>query len=154
MNFRICCSVYKTIFLSIVFIPLIKVDIEKRLIPNIYPLCITVFGFLFMFLTESEKFCYVVKSSFFAFFITLLIMVLMRLLMDDGFGMGDVKLMLSLSWFQGMETFFKSMKITMLLSLSFVLFMLTKKRISRDSSFPFAPFIALGTIASQYIECI
>ena len=144
----------KMVFLFFIFIPLIKTDIERKIIPNIYPFSIAVIGFLLLVLTEEKKFFKSLFSSITALLLTAVLVTVIRYFMKKGFGMGDVKLLLSLSWIQGIEIFLKTMEITVLLSFVFIIIMLSIKKIEREDSIPFAPFVAIGTVMAQFIDCI
>lgn len=143
----------KVVFLILLFVPLIKTDIEKRIIPNFYPVCIAVFGFLIMFSTDRKHLESDIKSSVSALLVTAVCLSAVRLFMKDGFGMGDVKLMLSLSWLQGLEVFIVTMEVTALVSFLFVAIMLAAKKLEKDSTLPFVPFAAIGAVASQMLAC-
>ena len=71
---------------------------------------------------------------------------LCRLVSREGFGLGDVKLILALGVFQGLDLFLRSMALTGLLTLAAALYLLLVRRAERTETLPLAPFLTAGAI--------
>ncbi len=71
---------------------------------------------------------------------------LCRLVSREGFGLGDVKLILALGVFQGLDLFLRSMALTGLLTLAAALYLILVRRAERTETLPLAPFLAAGSV--------
>lgn len=79
---------------------------------------------------------------------------LCRLIARDGFGMGDVKLLPGLGAFLGLSLFLRAMAVTGLLSFLTAVVLLLARKLTREDSLPFAPFLAAGAVTSLLLELV
>ena len=126
-------------------------DILEYRIPNklillglIERIVILIFEAIFNF----NNLLYTIMNEGIAFVFVLIISVICLLITHGGLGMGDVKLLLIISLFLGIEgmcySVFLSVFFTFIIA---IIFLLTKKKSKKDF-LPFAPFVLLGTFVS------
>lgn len=88
------------------------------------------------------------KSEGFALLGVTLICVICAFIVKGGLGMGDIKLLMVMSLFLGVEGICYSMFISVVFSsITAIIFLLTKKKGKKDT-IPFAPFVLLGSVIS------
>ena len=82
----------------------------------------------------------------------LLVFGLASLIWPAGIGMGDVKLLALVCFALGLRPFAMVLTLASLSALFFACGMLLRKRASRGSSLPFAPFLTLGLLAFLLLD--
>lgn len=80
--------------------------------------------------------------------------LLCRLMSKDGFGLGDLKLMMALGAAMGLTPFLRGMVFTGVVSLIAALFLLLVKKAKSTDTLPFAPFLSLGAVLSELLEIV
>ena len=71
-----------------------------------------------------------------------------RLLVKNGIGMGDIKLLLVLAVLGGFDRMFSMLFCAMLVSFFWGLFELIVRKKGKNATIPFGPPIAIGTVLS------
>ncbi|MBQ8469850.1 MAG: prepilin peptidase [Clostridia bacterium] len=148
-------------FLLLVFLllPVCREDCRSRTIPNRWPLLIGGIGLLQALLSP------VLDSA--GEFSSLLLLfsavgalaagglgLLCRGIGREGFGWGDIKLMIGLGTYLGLEPFLRAMALTGVLSLVAALYLLLVRHADKSDTFPFAPFLSVGAVFSAGAEWI
>lgn len=119
-------------------------DFKARQIPDTVNILIVVIGFIkIVVLTEMRK------SSIVGFVCAAVLMTICKLLMKDGLGAGDVKLISALGFFLGINRFIPFMVITSLVSAIAAVVMVILKKMKKNDSLPFAPFVLVGYILNM-----
>ena len=72
----------------------------------------------------------------------------------EGIGLGDVKLMISVAFYLGLELFLRALFFISLISALFSLILLAVKQATKNTALPFAPFIFAGTCVATFLEVI
>ena len=155
-------------FLAAVLVPASLWDIKTKTISNWVPFSLLV-GKIILFLLllalwwrkKHEINGFFTSMAYDEFFTTavglilaLLILVPCRLLVKEGLGMGDVKLLVALAVYLGATLFLRALALMSLIALLITGVLLATKRITREESLPFAPFISVGAALSCLIRII
>ena len=102
----------------------------------------------------SEKDKEELYSSLFGMGIALLIFIVSYLILKDGIGFGDIKLLSAVAFFLGSKLFLRALLFISVMSILFSSFLLAAKKVTKKTSLPFAPFILAGTVVTMLVEVI
>lgn len=132
-------------------IPAAFIDFKEQLIPN--PIVLAGFIcriilYLIRLFVDTTVLLEVVKTDLIAFAITFVFCLLGRLLIKNGIGMGDVKLLLVLALLGGFDRLFSLLFFAMVIAFFWGLFELIIRRKGKNAVIPFGPPIAIGTVVS------
>lgn len=148
------CSIVSVAVLLGLLIPASITDMKHRIIPNGYPIGIVSAGLMLMtvkiIVNRAEW-----KATVFYAATGLLagagISALCRLIVKDGIGLGDVKLLMALGLYQGILIFPQMLAISSVAALITALVVKIKDHADKSSTLPFAPFLSGGAIAAQIL---
>lgn len=142
--------IFKWFIIPMLIPPAIE-DIKTREIRNVYWVAIMLLKSAFLILKRDKEELF---SSLFGLAVSLLIFVVSYLILKDGIGPGDVKLLTAAAFFLGINLFLRALLMISVISLVFSLFLLATKQATKKTEFPFAPFIVAGTLVAMSIEVI
>ncbi len=148
------CSILSVAVLTGLLIPASITDIKQRIIPNRYPVSIASAGVLLMMVkiivdraVWKETILYALAGLMAGAGIS----ALCRLIVKDGIGLGDVKLLMALGFYQGILIFPQMLAVSSIASLITALIVRSKDRPEKTATLPFAPFLSGGAVAAQII---
>ena len=119
-------------------------DFKSRQIPDTVNILIVVIGFIKMTVLAEMR-----KSSVVGFVCAAVLMTICKLVMKDGLGAGDVKLISALGFFLGINRFIPFMVITSLVAVIVAAAMVILKKMKKNDSLPFAPLVLVGYILNM-----
>lgn len=119
-------------------------DFKSRQIPDTVNILIVVIGFVKIIVLAEMR-----KSSIVGFVCAAVLMTICKLVMKDGLGAGDVKLISALGFFLGISRFIPFMVITSLVSVIVATVMVILKKMKKNDSLPFAPLVLVGYILNM-----
>lgn len=135
--------IYIVVFISLIIASVC--DVRKRIIPNLIPCVIAVVAAL-KALVSSD-----IKSQIIGFVFAVSVCALCIFFTSGGLGIGDAKLMSALGALLGFGEFAKALFITCIASGIVAVFLVVSKRIEKDDTLPFAPFILVGVVGGVLI---
>lgn len=140
-----------SIFLPAFLLPPALEDIKTREIRNLYWVLIVAARCSFLVIKKDlEGFV----SSLLGTLVAALIFALAFFISKEGIGFGDVKLMISVAFYLGLELFLRALFFISLISALFSLILLAVKQATKNTALPFAPFILAGTCVATLLEVI
>ncbi len=145
------------LILSGILIPVSVTDIRKRIIPNRYPILLLVFGTgsgLLRIFWAGEDWRTVLFYTAAGFVMAALLCAVCRWIVKQGIGMGDVKLLMGLGWYMGVRDFPIMLAVSSLLSFACSAFLMIRKKVTKESFLPFAPFLCIGSVGVSLIELL
>lgn len=107
---------------------------------------------LFEFVFSFDTVLYYLKSEGIALLAVVIMCVVCLLFSKGSLGMGDVKLLMILAIYLGIEGICYSLFITVVFSSIVAIVQLITKKKKKKDTMPFAPFILLGTIVSLILS--
>lgn len=129
-------------------------DIKKQVIPNkvilvgiVLRICYAVAELI----TLGSSYFIILKGDLFSLALVAVLFLLGVLIIKNGIGMGDIKLMLVMGIFQGITGFISSLFCSLLVSFVVAIAMLIMKKKTRKDSIPFAPSVLVGTAVSMFL---
>ena len=140
----------KLLLIPLLILPTVE-DIKTREIRNIHWILIVVSKSLLMIIEKDKEELY---SSLFGMGIALLIFIVSYLILKDGIGFGDIKLLSAVAFFLGSKLFLRALLFISVMSILFSSFLLAAKKVTKKTSLPFAPFILAGTVVTMLVEVI
>ena len=141
--------VFRTILTCCILWPCAWADLRAYLIPNRVLLVGMILGILFLtvqILFYHEQVAYLFISTVVAVGALIIVSLFCRLLSSKMVGMGDVKLLGVMGLCLGMEYIWTALFVSFFLMFIVCLVLLVIRRIKRNDSIPFAPFLLMGTI--------
>lgn len=114
-------------------------DIKSYKIPDVVSISIFVTGIVKIILLSEMR-----KGAAAGLLCAVILTFVCKFVMKDGFGFGDVKLIIALGFFMGIDRFLPFMAITSVVAAAAVVVMLLFKKIKRKDALPFAPFVTAG----------
>lgn len=135
--------IYIIVFISLVIASVC--DIRKRIIPNLIP-CVIAGAAVLKAVVLSD-----IKSQIIGFVFAASVCALCIFFTSGGLGLGDAKLMSALGALLGFSEFAEALFITCIASGIVAAFLLVSKRIEKDDTLPFAPFILVGVVGGVLI---
>lgn len=148
-------SLVSILLLTAFLIPVSITDVKRRVIPNGYPLGIAISGTALVVLksvVNHPEWKETVLSALLGLLLGAGISALCRLIVKDGIGLGDVKLLMALGLYQGIRIFPQMLAISSLAALLAAFVVKIRKR--EQTTLPFAPFLSAGAAAAQIIGAI
>ena len=103
---------------------------------------------------RTEQFLVIIKSDFIALGIMLLFLLVAYFLVKNGVGMGDIKLILLMSLYLGIQGIFGVLFMSLIVIFFAGLYLMIIKKRSKRESIPFAPAILAGTVISILVNGI
>ncbi|MGN0342795.1 MAG: prepilin peptidase [Roseburia sp.] len=133
--------------------PMALSDYQKHIIPNsalklglIYWVILAVCEAIFEFADFKR---YILAELIFVIVI-FGVMMLLRLIIKDGIGMGDIKLLMLMALFQGENGLVSSVMTSLILLFFFAVGLLITRKKNRKDFIPFGPAILIGTYISIF----
>lgn len=136
-------------FMIALTFPLAFIDAMEKKIPNefvVTGLVIQLGIYTITLIIDTNRLLTNLKSSGIALIIAVVFCVLGMIIVKNGIGMGDVKLLLVIAIMGGMENFISILFFTMVVAFFMGIFELIIKKKGKDASIPFAPAIFAGTL--------
>lgn len=140
--------------LAVLFIVNVS-DIRMHIIPNkviLAALALRVIYYFVELFTLGSNFWTVLKGDLLALIIVVFFFIIGVLVMKNGLGMGDVKLMLVMCLFQGITGVIGSLFFSLIVAFFISIAMLIMKKKTRKDSLAFAPSILIGTLISVFLS--
>ena len=119
-------------------------DVKDRQIPDTINILIVIIGVIKIICLAEMR-----KTSVVGFICATILMSVCKLVMKDGLGAGDVKLISALGFFLGINRFIPFMVITSLVSASVAAVMVILKKMKKNDCLPFAPLVLVGYILNM-----
>lgn len=130
-------------------------DWKVYLIPNRVLLMGILFrGLLFVLemLREPEGIAYIFIQGFVAAGGLLIAGLLCRIVIPGSIGFGDLKLFVVMGLYLGADNIWSAIFFTLVASFCYCVFLLVRKKATRRSVIPFAPFLLLGTVLAVFLH--
>lgn len=142
----------KLLGLVLVLFPCAAVDYRRQTIPNRFlaaGLAVRCALFTGEFLTERRgAVLFTLKSDLLAAGVMGAFFLLMLLIFKNSVGMGDIKLLMLMGLYQGLQGVLSSVFLSLLVLFAISVFLLLTKRKNRKDSIPFCPSVLVGTCIS------
>lgn len=131
--------------------PAAWIDFKEQLIPN--PIVFTGFAirmilYVIRIFISVDGLLNTFKSDGIAFLIIVVFCLAGRLIVKNGIGMGDVKILLVLALLGGTDRLLSLLFFAMIVTFFWGLFELIVRKKGKNATLPFGPSIALGTLVS------
>lgn len=143
-------SALRYLFMSAICFPAAWIDVQEKKIPNAIVVCGLILWMgvaISELISDSLLFVDNLKSSGIALAIIAAFCLLGRVIVKNGMGMGDIKLLLVLALLAGNEVVISVLLMTLIGAFFMGLYMLIIKKAGRDATIPFAPAILFGVYA-------
>ena len=127
-------------------------DVKRRTIGNRWCIALAAGGFVFTAVEAVWKrpdWLPVLASAGAGLLAAALLCLLCRLVSRDGFGLGDVKLVLAMGLFLGLDPFLRAMALTGVLTLAGALWLLLVRHAKRTDTLPLALFLTAGALLAS-----
>ena len=131
-----------------------NIDAKERVIPNklvLAGLVLRVAFWVAELCTEPQTFLAVVKDNLVACALVIAFFIIGVLIIKDGLGMGDIKLMLVMCLFQGFYGVVSALFCALFVAFVYAIVVLSIRKKTRKDSVAFAPAILLGTMLSIFL---
>ena len=148
------CSIVSVAVLLGLLIPASISDVKRRIIPNGYSIGIASAGLIFMtvkIIVNRTEWKETVLYALTGLVAGAGISALCRLIVKDGIGLGDVKLLMALGLYQGILIFPQMLAISSVAALITAVVVKIRDHADKSSTLPFAPFLSGGAIAAQIL---
>ncbi len=129
-------------------------DFKKHIIPNKVILAGIVFRICYAiaeFITLGTDYFSILKDDICSIILVVVLFLLGVLIVKNGIGMGDIKLILVMGIFQGISGVISSLFFSLLASFVVAIAMLIMKKKTRKDSIAFAPAVLFGTTISMFL---
>ncbi|SHO52820.1 prepilin peptidase [Anaerocolumna xylanovorans] len=126
-------------------------DMEKYIIPNFIILIgagIRLLYYIPELILYQAGFFSVLKDDLIGILVVAAFLLIGLLIVRSGLGMGDVKLLLVMAFYQGLTGIISSLFFSLLIAFVGSVYLLVTKKKKRKDTIPFAPFILAGTYLS------
>lgn len=130
------------------------VDAKEQIIPNklvLTGLLLRVAFWVAELFVTPQDFLPIIKDNLVACLLVVAFFVIAVLVVKDGLGMGDIKLMLVMCLFQGFYGVVSALFCALCVAFVYAIVVLIMKKKSRKDSVAFAPAILLGTMLSVFL---
>ncbi|MCL1925324.1 MAG: A24 family peptidase [Defluviitaleaceae bacterium] len=143
-------NIFKILFILTLLLTVISyIDLKTKTIPNFLNISVAILGIIYVFLLENNSWQNAILASIAGtaplFIIDKLTIIIAK---KEGFGYGDMKLMLSLGFFMNWIQAFFSLFFAIILASFFAIFLIYKRTKSKMPNkyeyMPFAPFLCAG----------
>ena len=144
----------KIITLMAILVTVAVTDIRKQIIPNKIILIGIVFRVLYAvaeLITLGSGYFSILKSDLLSLGLTFAMFLLGVLVVKNGIGMGDIKLIMLIGIFQGLSGVIGSLFFSLLTSFVIAIVMLITRKKTRKDSMEFAPAVLFGTVLSMFL---
>lgn len=144
----------KLLILIMFLFPIAWKDYTNMIIPNKIigaGLIIRLVYYVLELIFLPESFFTILKQDLFALLIVIVFLIVGILIIKNGIGMGDIKLLILMSAFQGIFGLFSSIFFSLFIAFATGIFLLITKRKGKKDSIPFAPSILIGTYISVFL---
>lgn len=149
----IIINVKLIVLLAVIFVAA-WTDHREHIIPNQLIAAALIVRFVFYVVelfTDTPSFWPMLKSDLIACLIAAAFFIMGVLIMKNGIGMGDVKLMLVMCLFQGFYGVVGSIFFSLLVAFVLSIALLVTKKKSRKDAVAFAPSLLVGTFISVFL---
>lgn len=146
-----CIEAFEYMTMTAICFPAAWVDAKEKLIPNtiiLAGLVCRIVLYIVRFFISAGVLLEVAKNDLLALAVITVFCLLGRLLVKNGIGMGDIKLLLVLAILGGFDRMFSMLFCAMLVSFFWGLFELIVRKKGKNATIPFGPPIAIGTVLS------
>lgn len=129
-------------------------DIKEHIIPNKVILAGVVLRVCYAvveLITLGSGYFAILKGDLFSLGLVAVLFLLGVLVIKNGIGMGDIKLILVMGLFQGVTGVISSLFFSLLVSFFVAIAMLIMKKKSRKDAIAFAPSVLVGTAVSMFL---
>lgn len=129
-------------------------DIREHIIPNKVILAGIVLRVCFAvaeLITLGSDYFAILKGDLFSLGLVAVLFLLGVLIIKNGIGMGDIKLILVMGIFQGITGVISSLFFSLLVSFFVAIAMLIMKKKTRKDAIAFAPSVLVGTAVSMFL---
>lgn len=126
-------------------------DMEKYIIPNIIILTgagIRLLYYIPELILYQADFFQILKDDVIGILVIAVFLLIGLLIVKSGLGMGDVKLLLVMAFYQGLTGIISSLFFSLLIAFVGSIYLLIARKKKRKDTIPFAPFILAGTYIS------
>ena len=141
----------KLVTLMAILFTAAKIDAKEQVIPNklvLAGLILRISFWVAELIVEPDDFLALVKDNIVACLLIGVFFIIGVLLVRGGLGMGDIKLMLVMSLFQGFYGVVSALFGALFVAFVYAVVVLLMKKKTRKDSVAFAPAILLGTMLS------
>ena len=131
------------------------VDAHKQIIPNklvAAALIVRLLLYVPELLILKEQFWSIIKSDLFALIIPLALFIIGVLLMKNGMGMGDIKLLIVICFYLGLQGSVSAVFFSLIVAFVISIVLMIAKKKGRKDSIPFAPALLIGTAISLFMS--
>ena len=144
----------KLLFLLAVIFAAAWFDQRENIIPNkliVFSLAVRVAFYIVELVVKPSAFWGMLKSDLIACLIAVAFLVLGVLVIKNGLGMGDVKLIFVMCLFQGFYGAISSVFFSLVVAFVLSIVLLIAKKKTRKDTVPFAPSLLIGTALSVFL---
>lgn len=143
----------RIILLAILFV-VAFIDYKKFIIPNqviVFALLVRFGFYIAEFFIDTEQFWVTLKNHLLALGIVVVFFIVGVLIVKNGLGMGDVKLMIVMCLYQGFSGVISSLFFSLCVAFVLSIGLLISKKKTKKDSIAFAPSILCGTVISVFM---
>lgn len=144
----------KRFFLMGLIWPIAYIDYKTYRIPNTYIVTGLIMRVLFLiaeYLHGEKVLATIIMGELLAALIVFIASILCRLLVKNGVGWGDIKLMVMMALFLGVQGLSGAIMMALIVSFLSVIVLVLMHKKGRKDVIPFGPFIVLGTYLSLFL---
>lgn len=144
-------EVIRALLLFGLLLPVCVTDVKRRTIGNLWCIALAACGLVFTAVEAVWKRpdWEPVLASAGGLLAAGLLCLLCRLVSREGFGLGDVKLVLAMGLFLGLDPFLRAMALTGVLTLAGAIWLLLVRHAKRTDTLPLAPFLTAGALLAS-----
>lgn len=129
-------------------------DLKKHIIPNKVILAGVVFRVCFLvaeLITLKQGCVPILREALFSIGLVAVLFLLGVVVLKNGIGMGDIKLIFVMGIFQGLTGVISSLFFSLLVSFFVAITMLIMRKKTRKDAIAFAPSVLIGTTVSMFL---
>lgn len=141
------------VLLAILFV-VANVDYKKYIIPNqviLFGLIVRLGFYVAEFFEDTEYFWDILKTDLLALVVVIIFFIVGVLIVKNGLGMGDIKLMIVMCLYQGFNGVISSLFFSLCVAFVWSIGLLICKKKTKKDSIAFAPSILCGTVISVFM---
>lgn len=141
----------RTLVLISFLVPLAWKDYYQYIIPNMVLLWMTLIRLIIYigeFIEYKKEFFTIIKDDVLAFLLIGTFLIIVHFLFKGSIGMGDIKLIMVMSFYQGFIGVFSSLFFSLIITAILSIVLLISKKKKRKDTVPFAPSVLIGTYLS------
>lgn len=132
-------------------------DYKEKRIPNHVLLAGVILRILLYgieIFARQDIFFEIVKSDLWGLGIMFIFFLTAYFIIKNGVGMGDIKLMMVMSLYVGLEGVFSALFCSLIIIFILAVYLLIRKKKNRKDTLPFAPAVLAGTLLSLFLNGI